>query len=56
MKIVGVAVPEELLSKIDEIARRERNPRSAVVRRILAEALEKFENGGAYDDKFNSDI
>jgi metal-responsive CopG/Arc/MetJ family transcriptional regulator len=40
MGYVGLRLPDDLLSKIDEIARKERNPRSTVIRRILAEALE----------------
>jgi len=49
MKMLGVVVPEEMIKRIDEIARKEKNPRSAVVRRLLSEALEKInkiESGG----------
>ena len=40
MPYVGLRLPDDLLAKIDDIARKERNPRSTVIRRILAEALE----------------
>ncbi|ADB58661.1 ribbon-helix-helix protein, CopG family [Archaeoglobus profundus] len=40
MGYVGLRLPDDLLKRIDEIAQKERNPRSAVLRRIIAEALE----------------
>lgn len=36
---IGLRIPEELISKIDRIAKKEGNPRSAIIRRLLSEAL-----------------
>jgi len=41
--VVGVRLPPDLVNKIDEIAKEEKNPRSAVIRRLLVRALK---NGG----------
>ena len=40
MGYVGLRLPDDLLKRIDEIAQKERNPHSTVIRRILTEALE----------------
>jgi len=39
---VGVRIPEDLIKEIDKIAKRERNPRSSVIRRLIVLGLEKI--------------
>ena len=43
---IGVRLPEDLVKEIDEIANKERNPRSAVIRRLIVLGLEKIKNSG----------
>lgn len=49
---VGLRLPSEMLKKIDEMAQREKNPRSAVIRRPLSTVLDseelknKIDSGG----------
>ncbi|KUJ94013.1 MAG: Transcriptional regulator, CopG family [Archaeoglobus fulgidus] len=42
---IGVRIPKNLAEAIDRIAKQENNPRSAVIRRLLSEAI-KIEIGG----------
>ncbi|RLI76203.1 CopG family transcriptional regulator [Archaeoglobales archaeon] len=40
-RVVGVRLPPELNERIEEIARREYSSKSAVIRKLIAKALEK---------------
>jgi predicted transcriptional regulator len=44
-RLVTVALPTELLAKLDALARREERTRQAQLRRLLAEALAAAEGG-----------
>jgi predicted DNA-binding protein len=44
MKLIGVRIPQELKEKLQKIADSEHRPLSNLIRLILIEWLEKYEN------------